>query len=284
MKFINQKTREVYEVSPLELRLSRLKKRLSFFSNWKDEVAEMISEVDSIMVTLTYREVGDWNARHVTEFIRKVKRFLGSRLYGYFWVAEMQERGAVHYHVIFIVPHGVRIPKPDQEGYWEHGMTRIEKVNHVYGYLSKYLSKDGQKAKYPKGIRIFGFSVYVLKDWVAIRKLPQWVQTAVIQLAIEAQDIYQRMMYLWLVGLRKVKGGYLCAGHFIASPYTMVQGGMPRKVHGVGQYNFPEIKRGAVGVLARASMLRKKSAEVREKFVEYGKMVKTLDMVNQAGV
>ncbi len=275
MKFINQKTRELYEVTPLELRLSRLKKRLSHFANWKEEVEEMVSEVDSIMVSLTYRKVGDWNARHVTEFIRKVKRFLGSRLYGYFWVAEMQERGAVHYHVIFIVLQGVRIPKPDQEGYWEYGMTRIEKVNHVYGYLSKYLSKDGQKAKYPKGIRIFGFSIYILKDWVAIRKLPQWVQTAVIQLAIEAQDFYQRMMYLWLVGLRKVKGGYLCAGHFIASPYTMVQGGMSRKTHAMGYYDFPERDRFRVGVLAKASARRKLDMAFHAKFAEYGSILLT---------
>lgn len=219
MKFKNVETGEYYEVDPFELRLGRLKKRISFFSNWKDAVEEMVGEVDTLMVTLTYKGVEDWRPRHVTEFIRKVRRFLGSRMCGYFWVAEMQERGAVHYHVVFIVKKGTKLPKPDQEGYWTYGMTRIEKVHHVYSYLSKYLSKDGQKVKYPKGIRIFGMSIYVIKDWVKSWKLPQWLQERIGRLYDVAEDKFQRQTLVRLDGLRKVKGGYEIAGHFIASPF-----------------------------------------------------------------
>ena len=220
MKFLNKETGELHEVTPLQLRLGRLKKRLSFFANWKEAVSEMVSDVDVLMVTLTYRNVGEWQPRHVTEFIRKVRRYLGRSLFGYFWVAEMQERGAVHYHVVFVVSQGERLPKPDDEGYWTYGSTRIEKVDHVYTYLSKYLSKDGQKAAYPKGIRIFGFSIYVLQDWVATWKLPEWAREGINRLILEAKDDYQRLMFIWLIGLRKVKGGYSCAGYLIPSPFV----------------------------------------------------------------
>ncbi|MCZ2355230.1 MAG: hypothetical protein LC115_08115 [Bacteroidia bacterium] len=224
MKFKNYETGEITEVAPLELRLGRMKKRLSFFQDWKNAVAEMVSDVDTIMVTLTYRGVDDWRPRHVTDFIRKVRRFLGTRMYGYFWVAEMQERGAVHYHVIFIVSKGTKLPKPDEEGYWTYGMTKIEKVKHVYAYLSKYLSKDGQKADYPKGIRIFGMAIYILKDWVRMWKLPRWLNERIerlYDLAEEKGDKLQRLALKRLEGLRKVKGGYSVAGCFIASPYRM---------------------------------------------------------------
>ncbi len=221
MRFVDKRTGEIIEASPLELRLGRLKKRLSFFSSWKDEVNEMVSDVDTIMVTLTYRNIDDWRPRHVTEFIRKVRRYLGKSMYGYFWVAEMQERGAVHYHVVFVVMQGFRLPKPDEEGYWTYGMTRVEKVNHVYSYLSKYLSKDEQKAAYPKGLRIFGCSIYILQNWGAMWKLPVWVNEGINRLVLEADDKDQRLKFLRLEGLRKVKGGYLCAGHLVASPYAM---------------------------------------------------------------
>ena len=220
MKVKNTETGEFFQTDPTELRLSRLKKRLSVFSDWQKLVEEVHSSVDVIMVTLTYKGVEDWKPKHVTEFVQKIRRFLGWRLYGYFWVAEMQERGAVHYHVIFVVKQGTKIPKPDEEGYWTYGMTRVERVQHIYSYLAKYLSKDEQKAQYPKGIRIFGFSVYIVKDLIKMWKLPRWLQDKIQRLLhIFDDDRLERHKLKRLEGLRKVKGGYTCAGHFIASPY-----------------------------------------------------------------
>ena len=88
MKFKNFETGETFEIDPSVMRLSRLKKRLSFFADWKKLSEEIIGDTDTIMVTLTYKNVDDWRPRHVTEFIRKVRRFLGWQLLGYFWVAE----------------------------------------------------------------------------------------------------------------------------------------------------------------------------------------------------
>ena len=222
MKFLNKNTGEYIFINPLELRLSKLRKALSVFANWKDCVAEMVCDVDTIMVTLTYREIDAHRSRHVTEFLRKCKRCFGKKLQGYFWVAEMQKRGAVHYHVIFVVEKGSRLPKPDEAGFWEHGMTRIEKVNHIYSYLSKYLSKDEQKVVYPDGIRIYGSSVYVLKDWIKIKKYPQWLQSEIIKMACDSQDEKERELILSLDLLFKVKGGYKNVGRFIPSPYRWV--------------------------------------------------------------
>ncbi|MEX1143480.1 MAG: hypothetical protein WEC16_01460 [Anaerolineales bacterium] len=150
---------------------------------------EMVANSDRIMVTLTYRNIEDWQPKHVTQFIRKVRRVLGLGLLGYFWVAEMQQRGAVHYHVVLAVRHGARMPKPDEAGLWVHGLTRIELVRHVYAYLSKYLQKDGQKAKFPRGIRTFGYSFYVLKDNIKLFKLPSWLQENICGRVAEQDDL-----------------------------------------------------------------------------------------------
>lgn len=220
MRFLDGRTGEINEVNSLQIRLGRLKKRLSFFTNWREEVSLMVSEVDNIMVTLTYKGVDDWRPKQVTEFIRKVKRHLGAALLGYFWVAEMQERGAVHYHVIFVVRKGTRLPKPDEEGYWTYGMTRIERVQHVYAYLSKYLQKDEQKASYPKGIRIFGFSIFVLQDWVRRWRLPKWLQDKLNVSIWKAQDDAERIKLIQLRKFKKVKGGYQADDIFFSSPYS----------------------------------------------------------------
>jgi hypothetical protein len=219
MKFANKQTGEISEVDAFELRLSRLKNKLKFFSSWKDELEEF-SEIENIMVTLTYRNVADWKAKHVTEFIRKVKRYLGTALFGYFWVAEMQSRGAVHYHLIFVVSKGIRLPMPDKEGLWIHGMTRIEQVKHIYSYLSKYLQKDEQKAKYPKGIRIFGCSIYVLQEHVRLLKLPLWLQKSISDRLCKVQDHTERMKLTHLQKFKKVKGGYQADDFFFPSPYA----------------------------------------------------------------
>lgn len=220
MRYLNKQTGEINEVTSHEIRLGRMRKRLSIFANWKEEVDDYISEVDVIRVTLTYRGVDDWRPKHITEFIRKVRRYLGKSMYGYFWVSEMQKRGAVHYHVAFVVKKGMRFPKPDDEGYWTYGMTRIEKIRHIYSYFAKYMQKEEQKEGYPKGIRVFGSSIYVHKEGIKMMQKPQWLQQAILKLVIETEDTSQRVKLLSLAGFRKVKGGYQCAGCFIVNPYS----------------------------------------------------------------
>lgn len=74
----------------------------------------------------------------------------------YLWVAELQQRGAVHYHAVVWLPKGVRLPKPDKRGWWRHGSSNIQGVKRsAVGYLMKYVSKGGL-GQFPRGCRLCG--------------------------------------------------------------------------------------------------------------------------------
>lgn len=134
-------------------------------------------------ITLTYAEDGDWNPGHVTEFQKRVREHLrrrGLRL-RMIWVAELTKRGRVHYHAMVWLPRGTRLPKPDQQGWWVHGSSRIEAAHAPAGYLSKYLSKGADGiGRFPKGLRtyaVLGLDAAqrrVVRWWAA----PGWVREA----------------------------------------------------------------------------------------------------------
>lgn len=111
-----------------------------------------------VMVTLTYAALGMWSSRHVTRYLKNCREWFRRRneSFHYCWVAELQKRGAVHYHVMIWMPKGYRLPKPDKCGWWPHGMTRIEKARNAVGYLAKYVSKDALRVDFPKGLRLHG--------------------------------------------------------------------------------------------------------------------------------
>lgn len=118
---------------------------------------------DVLMVTLTYRPGRDFQPEHISQFLKAVRHWHNRRdiKMRYVWVAELQERGSLHYHVLLWVPRGTRLPKPDQRGWWPHGMTRIEKAQHAVGYICKYASKLSSKRlegehSYPTGARMYG--------------------------------------------------------------------------------------------------------------------------------
>jgi len=61
-------------------------------------------EFDKYIIALTYVRNEDWQADDIRGFMLKLRdRF---PLMAYAWVAELQRRGAVHYHVMTIVPKG----------------------------------------------------------------------------------------------------------------------------------------------------------------------------------
>jgi hypothetical protein len=76
-------------------------------------------------------------------------------VFRFVWVAELQNRGAVHYHILVLLPKGLTMPKPDKQGWWPHGSTRIEWAKCAGGYIAKYASK-GYTGFFPKGCRIHG--------------------------------------------------------------------------------------------------------------------------------
>ncbi len=138
------------------LRLNRLNKRLR---KWEDIVRDAI-RFESARVFregLSYRPSEHWAAHHITEYIANVRRYVGDdSLLAYAWVAEVQERGEVHYHSLMVTDRECRkIRLPDKSGEWTHGSSNREEISYLeVGYLtSEYMRKKEQKSNYPRGIR-----------------------------------------------------------------------------------------------------------------------------------
>jgi hypothetical protein len=133
---------------------------------------------DAVMATLTYRPGEEWNRRQVSRYVDRTVKWAarrGVRL-AYQWVVELQARGAPHYHVLWWVPHGFRLPKPDAEGHWPHGMSRIELARRAVGYLVKYATKGDDTQHFPHGARLFGCGGEPCARFPAHRAgLPRWL-------------------------------------------------------------------------------------------------------------
>ena len=138
-------------------------------------------------VTLTYRGVNDWQPDHIKKAINAYRRFckLASIPCRYTWVAELQKRGAVHYHLLCWLPHGVRMPlwdKPckSRDAFWSHGMSNTQKSTAGVGYLMKYLSKLGELTIFPKGLRLYGIGGLneQSRKTRAWYNFPQWVKNS----------------------------------------------------------------------------------------------------------
>lgn len=147
-------------------------------------------------ITLTYDTQGTlgrgsftWHKDQmskVTELYRRwcVRHGLPCR---YTWVAELQQSGTVHYHVIAWLPRGVRMPKWDQptthrgrtcQPFWPYGMSNRQQAKSGVAYLMKYLSKMGKYHEFPKGCRTHstaGLDSHgrLVREWSG---LPQWVK------------------------------------------------------------------------------------------------------------
>jgi len=124
-----------------------------------------------VMSTLTVRDGYVWKPRHVSDYIRAVRAWFKDRCPGqrlrYVWVAEIQDgkrredgqgRGAIHYHAIFFLPEGVRMPHADRKGWWPHGSTNTVVSTSPIAYLVSYAKKVDSKnvGGFPRGCRISG--------------------------------------------------------------------------------------------------------------------------------
>ena len=150
---------EIHKIDRNQARLRRMKHGVLTAARLHEEdLQKAKSRYRRAMVTLTYRNVDDWRPDDVSYFMRLVRQWCKRRRIDvrYVWVSELQKRGAVHYHIIFWLPIGITLPKPDKQGWWPHGHTRIEWVKRPVAYLAKYLSK-GDEQSFPKGCRIHAF-------------------------------------------------------------------------------------------------------------------------------
>lgn len=125
-----------------------------------------------------------WEPQHISDYLRIVrqsyKRATGEHL-RYVWVSELQDRGAVHYHVVFWLRSTYWMPKADKKGWWPHGMTKTEVARLSGGsvvYLMSYIKKHQSREGFPPGARVFGVggldkSEAACRRWV---HLPRFLQ------------------------------------------------------------------------------------------------------------
>lgn len=143
-----------------QARVTRLRKGVGIAAKFLHNAAG--PRAVKVMVTLTYAGTNaDWKPTHLTRYMDAVrvwyKRLTGEKL-RYVWVAELQERGVIHYHAVFWLRKGITMPRADKRGWWPYGMTRTEKAEKPIGYLMSYLSKIETKnvQEFPHGARISG--------------------------------------------------------------------------------------------------------------------------------
>ena len=134
-------------------------------------------------VTLTYALVCGWQPCHVSEYLDRLRKWCARRSVDlhYEWVMELQERGAPHYHIVLWLPHGFKVPKPDDEGWWTHGYSNIKRATRPVGYLVKYVSK-GNNSIYtmPRGARLFQTGGHKCAALARHRAcLPKWLRDEV---------------------------------------------------------------------------------------------------------
>lgn len=164
------------------------------------------------MVTLTYADKDAWQPSHVRAFLDHCRKWASRRGFElrYVWVAELQKRGAMHYHCLLWLPKGMSMPKPDKQGWWSHGMTKIEWARNAVGYMAKYASKGQGNHAFPKGARIHGAGGLTGQQLQEHRywKRPGWLR--------EQTDIEQPV--------RRVRGGWidLDTGQHYESPYEVI--------------------------------------------------------------
>lgn len=171
------------------------------------------------MVTLTYRDDVEWQPGQITTFTKRVRSYLSRRGISarYVWVLEATQRGRPHYHVLIQLPFGFTMPKPDKQGWWNHGLTRTEMARRAVGYLAKYASKAGGGITW-RGARSYGVSGLsscdrsVLSFWRA----PRWVRAAYrfcdADGTLPETDVQ--------LPVRRVRGGWLWrqTGEFVQCP------------------------------------------------------------------
>lgn len=150
----------VIEIDRQQARVTRLRKGVGMAGKWIN--IHSGAKEQKILVTLTYRgDNSNWRPEQISNYIRSVRKWY-DRLTGeklrYCWVAELQQRGVIHYHAVFWLRKGVTMPKADKRGWWPHGMSNTKKAIKPVGYLMKYVSKVDSKnaGSFPRGARLYG--------------------------------------------------------------------------------------------------------------------------------
>lgn len=186
MKIRNRETGELVEIDKDHLRIRRCQRRVHA---WADLLKDYINDKSGhrlVMVTLTYRPGDEWHSNDIRAFMLTVRTQLKTNLLAYAWVAELQARGAVHYHVLLLVKRGTNIPKPDEAGWWNKGTSRIETSRSTF-YIVTYTGKAYQKkGEFPVGLRMF--AVWIAEGAISsvdrflfrLSAVPEWFRQVLL--------------------------------------------------------------------------------------------------------
>lgn len=167
------------------------------------------------MLTLTYRDDVSWKAQQLSALTNHLRMYAArcGFVARYVWALELTKRGRPHYHLLVWLPRGRTLPKPDKQGWWPHGMTKIEWARNAVGYLAKYASKgieDSMWCLIPGGARMCGHGGISKEGRTELRwwKLPTWV----------------REHWPEICDVIRASGGYVNreSGEFLASPYRVL--------------------------------------------------------------
>jgi len=185
---MNSKGEKLF-IDASRLRLKNLRKRIFAWAGVIENL-RMAKGVRMAMYTCTYDVEGtlgkacQWQVGDIREFMRRLRARMGKRLLAYAWVAEMQKRGVIHYHVV-IVFNG-RAPVPDQsyiskdgrgherhfEKLWDKGISHSEfKMRSPY-YLAEYVGKE-----YQKEFDNFPIGAHAWAVWISDLSLKQNLRT-----------------------------------------------------------------------------------------------------------
>lgn len=177
-------------VDPKALRPAKLRKTVALVAS---ETEAAVCEEERYMgrpmyrrlfCTLTYAENTRGKAGDVSRFLDCLQawaRRSGVRV-PYEWVGELQERGALHYHLLIWLPKHLLLPMFDWRGWWRHGSTKIERAKNPVAYLAKYASKFKDSVKrFRKGTRLYGWGGLspVARENVRRARMTRWMRRRV---------------------------------------------------------------------------------------------------------
>jgi hypothetical protein len=188
---IDKSTGRVVILDNNQVRLRHMQKRVK---DWAELLKGQTGRL--IMYTLTYRPGQYYRPNDIRDFMTKIRRYYGDRLYGYAWVAELQARGAIHYHVLLYLKVKTWAREPDKMGWWSWGSTTVTTARSAF-YLVRYTGKERQKDfdKFPVGCR--AFATWLRDDRLALQHryngLRNWMKAIVDSEGWNALPFYVKM-------------------------------------------------------------------------------------------
>ena len=175
-------------LDPRKARLQRASKTVFTIARIiQDDLTHSGVRFRAAMCTLTYQPGVAWEPKHISALTNSMSKYAKRNrfpLFSYVWVLELMKSGAPHYHLLLWLPRGLTLPKPDKQGWWPHGSTRIEWAYRPVGYMAKYASKMATKTvSLPPNARICGYGGLTAsqKHELSWFRAPAWLRQLVPQ-------------------------------------------------------------------------------------------------------